>query len=57
MTLLFCGYAKGIFFSRKLEKAAYDFIDLRYICTNANLRGGGQSTETTDARASGQRPD
>jgi transposase len=34
VALLFYGYATGVFSSRKLEKATYDSIAIRYICTN-----------------------
>lgn len=36
VALLFYGYATGVFSSRKLEKATYDSIALRYICANTN---------------------
>ncbi len=36
VTLLFYGYATGVFSSRKLEKATYDSIAFRYICANTN---------------------
>ncbi len=36
VTLLFYGYATGVFSSRKLEKATYDSIAFRYICANKN---------------------
>ncbi len=36
VTLLFYGYATGVFSSRKLEKATYDSIAFRYICANEN---------------------
>ncbi|ARU54290.1 IS1182 family transposase [Oleiphilus messinensis] len=35
VALLFYGYATGVFSSRKLEKAAYDSIAVRYICANS----------------------
>ncbi len=34
LSLLFYGYATGVFSSRKLEKATYDSIAFRYICAN-----------------------
>jgi transposase len=34
VALLFYGYATGVFSSRKLEKATYDSIAMRYICAN-----------------------
>ena len=34
VSLLFYGYATGVFSSRKLEKATYDSIAFRYICAN-----------------------
>jgi len=34
LSLLFYGYATGIFSSRKLEAATYDSIAFRYICAN-----------------------
>lgn len=34
LSLLFYGYATGIFSSRKLEKATHDSIAFRYICAN-----------------------
>lgn len=36
VSLLFYGYATGVFSSRKLEKASYDSIAFRYICANSN---------------------
>ena len=36
VTLLFYGYATGVFSSRKLEQATYDSIPFRYICANTN---------------------
>ena len=36
VSLLFYGYATGVFSSRKLEKASYDSIAFRYICANTN---------------------
>lgn len=36
VSLLFYGYATGVFSSRKLEKATYDSIAFRYICANTN---------------------
>ncbi len=36
VSLLFYGYATGVFSSRKLEKASYDAIAFRYICANTN---------------------
>ena len=36
VALLFYGYATGVFSSRKLEKATYDSIALRFICANMN---------------------
>lgn len=34
VSLLFYGYATGVFSSRKLEKATYDSIAFRFICAN-----------------------
>ena len=34
LSLLFYGYATGVFSSRKLEKATHDSIAFRYICAN-----------------------
>lgn len=34
VSLLFYGYASGTFSSRKLEKASYENIPIRYICAN-----------------------
>ncbi len=34
LSLLFYGYATGVFSSRKLEKATYDSIAFRYTCAN-----------------------
>lgn len=34
LCLLFDGYSTGVFSSRKLEKASYDSIVVRYICAN-----------------------
>lgn len=34
LSMLFYGYATGVFSSRKLEKATYDSIAFRYICAN-----------------------
>lgn len=34
LSLLFYGYATGVFSSRKLEKATYDSIAFRFICAN-----------------------
>ena len=34
ISLLFYGYATGVFSSRKLEKATHDSIAVRYICAN-----------------------
>ena len=34
LSLLFYGYATGVFSSRKLEKATYDSVAFRYICAN-----------------------
>ena len=36
VSLLFYGYATGVFSSRKLEKASYDSIAFRYVCANSN---------------------
>lgn len=36
VALLFYGYATGVFSSRKLEKATYDSIAMRYICANTH---------------------
>ncbi len=36
VSLLFYGYATGVFSSRKLEKASYDSIAFRYVCANTN---------------------
>ncbi len=36
LALLFYGYATGTFSSRKLEKASYESIPVRYICGNAH---------------------
>ncbi len=36
VSLLFYGYATGVFSSRKLEKASYDSMAFRYICANSN---------------------
>lgn len=36
VALLFYGYATGVFSSRKLEKATYDSIAIRYICGNTH---------------------
>ena len=36
VALLFCGYTTGVFSWRKLEKASYDSIVFRYVCTNSN---------------------
>ncbi len=36
VSLLFYGYATGVFSSRRLEKASYDSIAFRYICANTN---------------------
>lgn len=36
VALLFYGYATGVFSSRKLEKATYDSIAVRFICANTN---------------------
>ena len=37
LSLLFYGYATGVFSSRKLEKATHDSIAFRYICA-MNIR-------------------
>lgn len=34
LSLLFYGYATGVFSSRKLEKATYDSVAFRFICAN-----------------------
>jgi transposase len=36
VTLLFYGYATGVFSSRKLEQATYDSIAFRFICANTH---------------------
>jgi len=36
IALLFYGYSNGIFSSRKLEKATYESIPVRYICANTH---------------------
>ena len=36
LSLLFYGYATGVFSSRKLEKATYDSMAFKYICANEN---------------------
>jgi transposase len=36
VALLFYGYATGVFSSRKLEKATYDSIAMRYVCANTH---------------------
>ena len=36
LTLLFYGYATGVFSSRRLEKATYESIPFRYICANTH---------------------
>lgn len=36
LALLFYGYATGVYSSRKLEKASYESIPVRYICGNAH---------------------
>jgi transposase len=36
LTLIFYGYSTGIFSSRKLEKATYESIPVRYICGNTH---------------------
>jgi len=36
VALLFYGYATGVFSSRKLEKATYESIAMRYICANTH---------------------
>ncbi len=36
VSLLFYGYATGVFSSRKLEKASYDSMAFRYVCANTN---------------------
>ncbi|MDQ6959087.1 MAG: transposase, partial [Mariprofundaceae bacterium] len=34
LSLLFYGYATGVFSSRKLERAAYDSVAFRFIAAN-----------------------
>jgi len=36
LSLLFYGYATGVFSSRKLEQATYDSMAFKYICANEN---------------------
>lgn len=36
LSLLFYGYATGVFSSRKLEAASYDSVAFRYICANTH---------------------
>ena len=36
LALLFYGYATGMYSSRKLEKASYESVPVRYICGNAH---------------------
>jgi len=36
LSLLFYGYATGVFSSRKLEAATYDSVAVRYICANTH---------------------
>ena len=36
LTLLFYGYATGVFSSRRLETATYDSVAFRYICANTH---------------------
>ncbi|MBE0617240.1 MAG: IS1182 family transposase [Proteobacteria bacterium] len=36
LSLLFYGYATGVFSSRKLERATYDSVAFRYICANTH---------------------
>ncbi len=41
VALLFYEYATGTFSSRKLERATYDSIAVRYICCNVNADHAG----------------
>jgi transposase len=36
VALLFYGYATGVFYSRKLERASHDSLFFRYICANTH---------------------